>query len=362
MKNLLLFISMVAIIAASSCSSDTGGGPTFDRALLVEGAADNLILPAYEAALLAFGNLNTAAGNFAATPNGQTLQTLQQSWTSAKLAWKRAEPYNFGPIETKALETSVDLWPTNDFGIETTLASTPDFNIGDLQAVASDRKGLPAIEYLIFAGAETDIITRFANDANRGNYLTAITSDLFNIMVAIINEWSPSGNNYRQTFVSSTGTSASASTTVLANEMIFYQEFIKNFQIATPLGLRTNGIIQPDLVEAPYSGQSLNFALASLNAVEDAFTGNGSSGFDAYLDALNIQSNDQPLSQAITSKINSARAALNAITPPLREAVTNNPQAVEAAFIELQDLTVLLKVDMMSNLGLTVTFSDNDGD
>jgi predicted lipoprotein len=35
---------------------------------------------------------------------------------------------------------------------------------------------------------------------------------------------------------------------------------------------------------------------------------------------------------------------------------------VETLYIELKRLTVLMKVDMASLLGITITFTDNDGD
>jgi hypothetical protein len=43
-------------------------------------------------------------------------------------------------------------------------------------------------------------------------------------------------------------------------------------------------------------------------------------------------------------------------------ALTNNPQAIEDVYNELKKLVVLTKIDMTTQLGIVITYLDNDGD
>ena len=58
----------------------------------------------------------------------------------------------------------------------------------------------------------------------------------------------------------------------------------------------------------------------------------------------------------------SANTALLSLEDPLAEfVVAQQPMSFEV-YAELQALVVLWKVDMMSSLGVLITYQDNDGD
>ena len=68
------------------------------------------------------------------------------------------------------------------------------------------------------------------------------------------------------------------------------------------------------------------------------------------------------MSAAIHAQFDDVLTALGDIDGALRDAVTESPVEVEAAFESMRTLLVLLKTDMAALLGITVTFSDSDGD
>jgi len=121
-------------------------------------------------------------------------------------------------------------------------------------------------------------------------------------------------------------------------------------------------MIRPDLVEAPYSGDSLPRIIATVESLRATFNGSEGLGFDDYLNFLGAMYEDRPLSEAINAQFDASLAALRAIDEPLETAVTADQAQVEAAYEELRTLLVLFKVDMVNHLGLTLTFNDNDGD
>jgi len=55
-------------------------------------------------------------------------------------------------------------------------------------------------------------------------------------------------------------------------------------------------------------------------------------------------------------------AAIESIGAPLEQVVPENPTAVQKAQDQTRALEVLCKADLASTLGVTLTFSSNDGD
>jgi predicted lipoprotein len=115
--------------------------------------------------------------------------------------------------------------------------------------------------------------------------------------------------------------------------------------------------------EAFYAGYSNELAIANLQAVERVFlgtglNGTGGTGLEENLIALDATS----LSDEITAQQNEALTALQGLDDPLSSQIENNNEPVTAAFQEMQDVLVLIKADMASALGVSITFQDNDGD
>jgi predicted lipoprotein len=317
-----------------------------------------LIIPAYNDFEDETTSLQQTIETFTSQPTEDKLVLAQNAWKAAKLSWKKAEAFNFGPIDQLAIETSIDLWPTTANGIEEAIQNY-DGSATYLESIGSNRKGLPAVEYLLFHADNAQVINEFA-DQHRKDYLELLTQALAENAATLVGEWE---NGYKNTFIRNTANNANASTTLLSNEMIFLLETVKNYKVATPLGLRTLSDPLPDQVESLYAGISLDLIEENLNVIESIFTGKDGQGFDDYLDALNIDDGEgHSLSTTIRQQIEKSRQSLDVIKDPLQEAVLNQKEEVEQLFIDLQELTVLMKNDMMSRLGLLVIFSDNDGD
>ena len=129
-------------------------------------------------------------------------------------------------------------------------------------------------------------------------------------------------------------------------------------KLAAPLGLSDGEAADPGKVEAPLSGTSLSRIRANLASVEQAFTGGDGLGLDDYLEFLDANTQAALVEEKLAEALN----ALDAIEEPLETAVTNQPDAVQALYDAVQALLVATSVDAANQLGITVTFSDADGD
>jgi predicted lipoprotein len=77
---------------------------------------------------------------------------------------------------------------------------------------------------------------------------------------------------------------------------------------------------------------------------------------------LGTSYNGGTLNQAIKDQFTLAKNKLALIPDPLSTQMTSNAPAVDAAYMELVKLLVLLKTDMTSALGVVITYQDGDGD
>jgi len=349
-------------ILGMACQEDDKNEVAFDRGAILQNVAENFILSSYSNMQRATDSLLALTRKFVAGPSTSTLSQLQNQWVVAKLAWKQAEVFNFGPMDGLGIETSIDYWPTNSFGIESTLGTDKEIGTKFLLTIPSNQKGLPAIEYLLFSKPGEEVINQFNASQKRKDFLLALTEGLNQLIQSLHSEWAPDGNNYSKTFVGAVGNDVGSSTTMLTNEMIYLLEEIVNVKIGAPSGIKGPGGPKPGLVEMIYANKSKEAILENLTMLEEVFSGGDGIGFDDYLDALHIQEGNETLSKAIKSQFISSKMAVEAIDGPLKDAITSGPEKVKVAYSEVQKLLILIKTDMMSQLGLVVTFSDNDGD
>jgi uncharacterized protein len=126
-------------------------------------------------------------------------------------------------------------------------------------------------------------------------------------------------------------------------------------------------VIQPDKCESVFGARSMQYANETLKLIENVYLGrklNGDNGlgFDDYLEHLKAEYNGGSLNEAINNQFSIAKNKLQALPDPLAQQVSTNAAAVDAAYMELVKLLVLLKTDMPSNLGVVITYQDGDGD
>ncbi len=376
MKFITIFL-LTAVLLLAACAGNTAvptatvtAGDGFDRRALLENTTTQVILPAHEAFVQALAELETAVAAFTADPNPATLTAVQTAWQAASLGRMALLPFRLGPIDDSLLHNRMDNRPPRTEFIDgTILAGEQAITSEYLDSVGSSSVGLGAMEYLLFdpAQGETAVLEAFVSgeDAERRRaLLLALAQNLHQRGVELARIWAADGDNYAQAFIAADmdGGELQGSLNMLVNQMIGDVEDIISSRLGKPSGQRSNGMIRPDLVEAPYSQTSLPRIIATVEGLQTAFNGGDGSGLDDYLDFLGAEYEAGPLSGAINVQFATALAALGAIDEPLETAVQNDLPQVETAIEALQTLLVLLKVDLSNQLGVTLTFNDNDGD
>lgn len=384
MKTPLWFVLLVVLITLAACggaspqaevattAADAGSlvPRGFDRLVMLENVTQQLILPNHEALVQALQALETAAVAFVDAPDPARLDAVQDAWLAANLARMALLPYRLGPVDDSLLHNRLDNRPPRTAFIDDEiLAGDAPIDAAYIDSIGSSSVGLGAMEYLLFdpAGGDAAVLATFTGGDHadrRRELLAALAQAATPKAEALLRIWSPDGDNYAQAFIDADMDEGEyqGSMNMLANQIIADVEDIVSSRLGKPLGKRTNGEIRPDLVEAPYSGASLPRIIATLEAEKGAFTGGDGPGLDDYLDFIGAMYGEEPLSQVIVRQFDAALAALRATDGPLETSVQSNPSQVETAYQETLSLLTLLKADMVNQLGLTLTFNDNDGD
>jgi predicted lipoprotein len=331
-----------------------------DRRPLLLSLRDTVLIPRSRRFMEETAALEAAAARLALAPSEVSLDSAKTAWKKAALAWAALQATRLGPIAV--LTPHVDFWPTRPNLIEQGLAAADPLDSIRLAALTpSAAKGLPALEWLLFARPSDSTLAGLENQASgprRREYVVAVASDLRRVAVANLAEWKGvMGAAFAGSASDLRFPSTQMAVEQLLKGLVASLEEMKNAKILAPAGSKSSGRPQPDAVEAPYAGISLEILRANLDGVEAAFTGAGGTGLNAYMESLGSD-----LPGHLAAEIAKTRAALAAVNPPLSAAVTGQPAQVAALGAALGDLVVAVKNDVASTLGFNITFTDNDGD
>jgi predicted lipoprotein len=368
-----LLLTGVLALTMNSCKKEEEPEITpeesFDKSGMLANIGDNLILPSYIKLKASVDSMKIASDVFIASPTAITLAELQTRVLQAYTRYQYCSAYQIGPAENEYVRSSFNTFPCDTVEINSKIATA---NYTLTAASDLDVKGFPALDFLLFRmdGDNNIVLSRFTTGtfaANAKTYLSTLINELKSKTDAVYNGWISTGGNYIATFKSSTGNDVGSSIGMLVNELNYDFELLKNAKIGIPLGKKTLGVPQPTKAEALYSAQSIHLCMKNLETIENIYRGRNELnsdglGLDDYLVHIEAQYGSGSLNDAIINKIAAAKTKLALITTPLSDAVMTSPAIVDAAYIELQQLVVLLKVDMPSALGVSITYVDNDGD
>ncbi|PIY09843.1 MAG: hypothetical protein COZ18_07205 [Flexibacter sp. CG_4_10_14_3_um_filter_32_15] len=356
------FFIILSFFGLSSCGNETETKKTeFDRKELLENIATNLIIPSYQNLESNTNLLVEATQNFIQNPSVSTLEAAQTAWKSAYLSFQDANVYNFGAAQGTlgSLVENVGTFPVSETKIENYIAA----GNSSLNNFDRDSRGFLGTEYLLFdKESKTNIVEKYT-DPNRKEYLLAVVQNIQTEVKKVNDSWA---NGYKETFTNNTGTDAGSGLSILFNEWNKSYESIKNFKLGLPLGRRAGQTqSDPKLVEAYYSKESILFLKAHFENIERIWYGktlNGQDGigFEEYL--MSIEGGEAIVLET-KAQLEEVKKAVELLpNEDLQTQITSNPTAVNSLLTEMQKLTRFFKSEMISLLGITITYDSGDGD
>lgn len=332
---------------AITAGTVTCGAEDSPRRDVLAHLADQVILPAEQA----FAD-QAAATTLAvqAVCDNKDPAAARTAWRALRTTWNLTNSFNFGPALDQNQPSSLDFWPVRVDTIEAAITAAPaSIDAAYIDSLGTSAKGMPALEYLLFTAPEAEPGPRCA-------FMVELAADIEQRSAEIADAWQTTHAEALRSagHGSSVYPSEKAGLDAVVNATIEGLYRIVKTKLDRPLGNITGSDPDGGLVESYYSGTGLDDIAADLDSFERVYVGDGL--------ATLVLAQNPDLDPRILAQLAAARTALAAVPGPLPESVELHRDAVQTLRDEVDALRRLIKLDLASLLGVTLSLSDNDGD
>lgn len=386
----------LALALASACGGDKGGGAPvdaasdgFDRAALVANLADRVFYPAVqsfdEEADRLVAAIDAACAALGGAEEAARRADAQAAWKAAMSVWQRIEVMQLGPVamDSGALHDAIYSWPTSSSCAvdQEVMAYRNDPANYDLSTKLVNRRGLDALEYVLFAPSLAttcpslsappgwDALSDAEKRAARCAWARVAATEVAAKSQVLVDAWAPDRGDFLGAFRGAGGpgspfSTAQAALNAVSDAMFYLDTDVKDMKLAEPAGIAPNSLCPigepcPALVESPWAPHSKENLIENVRAFEALFKGADGIGFDDFLAALGAAD----VSARMEADLQAAQAAMDAIPGALADAIVSAPDAVAAAHAAVKKVTDLLKSQFIAVLGLEIPMdaaTDND--
>jgi uncharacterized protein len=330
--------------------------PAVSKQTMLDNIAKTVLLPAYSDLTSKCGDFAAAADALTSTPNADTLKRAQQAWKAVLLAWRRTQTFTHGPIADLGVYGRIQFWPSRRQSVDRVLRAPRPIDDAYVQELGANAVGLSALELMLFDSRQDEAgrIAGFTGPQGerQRKYFRALVQELLRQTRLVENAWKgPAG------FAAKFGAGGQPQLNLVVNDMLTAIETGAQGRLQLAIDKRAEQQARSELVEGGLSGTSQEGVLALLRGARAVYSGGDGIGLDDYLTQLK-----SPTARRVDAQFQRAIDAVQAIDSPLEEAIGLRDRAVKLAHDECRALEILLKVEVASTLGVTLTFKSTDGD
>ncbi len=345
----------VLLLGAAACSfdgedgSDGGGGDTSE---VLRGIATDVIVPSYEDFLADLEALGASFDDLCATPGADALDASREAWRAAALSWQATRGAAVGPAMDRRLMADVAFRARPD-PVLALLASDDPIDTETLRGKGSTFRGISLVEALLFGEGADDLATDAG--ARRCEFLVNAMPISTDAVQVVLDDWTtgPDGDQpYTDTFAEGAEGDPLLSVDALANQVI-----------ACLTAIDDNGIRDLAMAESLDDALSTrrDSAGAFVMAEHRALLGSVATLVDGGLGEL-VEARSPDTADRLRQLTATAVEAMADLPDSVDEAYTDHHDGLVAASEAVAALKVLMTTEVASQLGITVRFSDADGD
>lgn len=347
--------------------------PAFNREQLFQDSTKNAVMPAYQALTQQSKALHESLNTLCSDTTETNLTQTQAAWKQTVTAWQHTALYRLGPAEKMAAISHIQYWPTKPASIEEEVAGDKTLDVSYVNQLGASRRSLPALGYLLFAGSseKKPPLEALKGDGNtparRCQFAKVLAEAISKKAEELEKAWKDQPAEKWVLFYDDPVLESQAvgpafkAINKIVNEYIYQLAAAMDKKVGKPMGTRSDGEPRPENVELPYSRYSKDSLLATLEGLEKFYKGTYSGTPGLSLSDL-IKNRKADTDTQIRKELTAAMDAVKAIPDSLHEAVQKNKDKVKAAYDAIKQLRITFSTDVVALLGVTTTFSDNDGD
>ena len=337
-----------ALILALALAAAACVGPPERRDILAD-LADFVFLPAFEDSAESAAELARAVETYAADPTPGRLDNARGRYAAARGSWAATAAFRFGPVMDRRSESQIDWWPIDPGGIAAAAADGASVeDIRERQSAAT--RGFHALESLLW---NDDL----GEDRDARDYAARLARIIADETAAIRGEWTGAGRDfaYADALAGRGGTAISAALALadVVRTSIFLTETVGDMQLGKALGL--TGDRDPEAIPGlgPATGDDLREIVRGIRA---SFLGVG----DHLAVGTLVNDLDDGVYDRMQAALDAAVAAADALPADIKAGA--DERALAAARDAIKQVQILYATEVVSLLGISVGFSDNDGD
>ena len=335
-------VLVTVVLLLSSCAGTS-------RNDVLRDLATDEIVPLYDDLAFSTARLKLATIELCESSNATALDETRAALGDARRAWSRSEAAWVGPVMARRSWAVVD-WPIAADEIDALLAdASTELDIERIgKSIGADQRGLGALEYLLGRpSASPDLTDR------RCTYMIAVAQVIATEADLLLGDWTigfEDGKPYNEQLADA-GTTA---LDTLVNDSLFLLEDVADRELGAALGLMGRDAAIGEILEggAGLGASDIEQHLLGLRTVLLGSSGDG--GLAPLL--------SDDIASRLDNQLQIAEEAVRMIDSPLRTAVANDPDAVHALRDAVKEIQKTVATEVVSHLGVTIGFSDADGD
>lgn len=344
--------------------------PDGERRVALTNATQQVILPTYAELRARSADLASLLDELASMPQAADLAATRQAYLDVRTPLAEAQAFGFGPAAELHSPAVLDQSPIDTAKLDAELASETELTPQHLRSLGANKRGLHAIEYLLFPEDDATLEAALLADDVVGERRRQFASVAGQLVAAgadaLWAAWEPEKGAYARRFSQpgepdSVSGSVQAGLDTLLNEAVVLSEVIANVKLGKPLGVTTGGSVDPAAQESERAGASLSDMLGNLRGIHNIYFGAREGQAEPSLSTL-VHAKSPSADVHAQAALADAQAALLAIPEPFGVALTESPETVRAAYDSLKTLKRVLATEVLSSLGASLKFSDADGD
>lgn len=360
---LWLSIALCAASAVVACTVSLGDG---ERRITARELTTEVLVPTLDDVVTRAGEMTAAIERLVRAPGPAELDAAQAAWRAARVPWKEADAFRFGPAKDLSLAVAIDQ-PIDPSKVDLELAGEAALSEPYVETLGANRKGFHAIEYLMFRGDDdAAVLSQLTSDplaARRRELVVAYAQNLERKARELRDAWA---TDYATRLAEPGGSNADyptikATIDALVNESTFLSELIADTRIGKPMGTATAGVPQPDLEESGPSDNSIADMAGALRGIRNVYFGTRGDMPGKGIGRL-VARQSPATDREVRTVIAAAIAAVEAIPRPYRSALVERRTELAAAHAAVKELRRILATEVIGVLGATLKFNDNDGD
>lgn len=345
-----------AVVCARSVREASAGRSAPSKRAVLDNIAKRVLLPGYTDLAARSAELSTAIDGLASAPSPASLGRARQAWSVALLAWRRTQAFAHGPVIDLNAASRIQFWPSRRTSVDRVLRSAATIDDRFVRELGANAVGLSALEVLLFDDGRDDTLHLARLSASQGErerqYLRMLARELAHETRRVAEAWQRTDG-----YASSFNAGGQDSLNLLVNDLLTAIELGAQNRLRIVVDQHRARASRPDLVEGALSATSQRGLLALLTGTRAAFAGGDGVGLDDYLAGIGPAT-----ARRVDDQFRKAIAAVEAIDGPLERAMGQQSSVVERAHAECRTLEILLKTEVASLLGVTLTFKATDGD